>query len=787
MRPIEQIESRFYTGPESNSFSTQCPYNLSTMNIQSEIDRIISERALHGARLDQAERLIKKVSNAVRDFLSSKERTFGTLEKTLEFFGTEYESEARAMWEKMKNLDESSAREIGRKCGVISNMIQNARRRFKRKNICIAIVGNSGEGKSTLIQRITGLNDATIPSSGGGICTAARSKIINSTRFMARIEFYSEDEFIREVLAPYFVHFGVLDHPRNLVDIEHAKALLEDITVNKQDQFCQRVFDYCNMWTYYRDYLGSGTLELEDEADVREYVAKVNEDGVMYENPKYMAVKSVEIECPFPSVDVKSLILIDTIGVNEPTLNVKQQMFKTISEEADFVLFTKRSFSQRTTWLDTGALELYYEILRNLPGIPAYRWIYFVFNYTKNLSIGKDDKGLVQNGFQGNFARVMENQKDMPKDRTPGAFIDVDCMDEEEVSRYLIKPMLSHLAANLKYIDEQLIQSINEEINKLSAPMAQLAEAVNGLLLPLRDKNAIKLRLYPIAIGNMAQETRDKVDSICAELIHDGIDNQWSEKVNDTIADCESHIPGVERINEIYRIRNSALRTIEEIYSMTGSSLCHMFDGTHFQFDVPVAKVKKKFLRAFMEAGRFDKVESLKIDPEEENAIQKLAGMLFGNDQLMVHLKQEFERFNSFDIDHGRTLAQWMAETVHCIDPNNGDGNIPHYWAERGLAVEIIEKLRTSMSTIRNNFKAKVATMDSPMHRICKVFEQFVNTITQTGGETYTAWTVVFDPYLEQMYPEKFGDIKKYNDRADAWNKIIEILLRMREIQSIDF
>ena len=589
------------------------------------------------------------------------------------------------------------------------------------------------------------------------------------------------------MLAPYFVHFGVLRSSDDLTDIYHAQDLLGKIVLNEASsqvkrEYYARLVEYCEEWSEYRDCLGRATMELENEEQVREYVAQRAQDGTRLSSRKYRAVKNVEIECPFPTTNVRSLILIDTIGVNEPTLNVKDQMFKTIREEADFVLFVKRSLTARTAWLDSDELRLYYDILDRLPGIPANRWIYMVLNRTNTNSNEE-----ARDAFNGNCERMLENLKKLPVSYAPGAFIDVDCTDEKDVADSLIKPMLCHLAANLKTIDELLIGRINEAIGKLIPPMDKLAQAAKGLELFEMDAQNLELTLYGPALADMVSRLMVSVEDICLELRSSGQENDLLMRAQNVIKDCDSNIPSLDEINQIYRDRNSALRTIEEVYSLTRSNLCRMFDGPDFKFDEMVIKVKKRFTAAFMEAGRFNMIPELNQDMDDPNVLNNLINALFDNTMVMAELKSEFLRFDGLTINPGDTLTHWMTELTDCLDPNNGDGNIPSYWKGLGLDKAIVEKLRTNISIIRDEFSERIRRLDSPENSICSVLNQFVTRITQLNGNIYTAWTVVLHKYIQRMYPEKFESIRTYNMRVKNWNDSIKTLQQIGNIQVIDF
>ena len=110
--------------------------------------------------------------------------------------------------------------------------------RFSRPTLNIGIVGNAGQGKSTLLQKLTGLSDDEIPSGGGGDCTGAAAIIENSNNreVYADIEFYSESEFLSRIVAPYY---RVLELPAPVSLDEFARS---DLKNEKKDHYDEVVF-----------------------------------------------------------------------------------------------------------------------------------------------------------------------------------------------------------------------------------------------------------------------------------------------------------------------------------------------------------------------------------------------------------------------------------------------------------------------------------------------------------------------------------------------------------------
>ena len=98
----------------------------------------------------------------------------------------------------------------------ILNSLEKLRSRCSRKTINIAVIGYARQGKSRLVQSLTGLSSQIIPDGAQGYCTGTLSKIVHRPglkKAVATVDFYSENEFLSQVLAPYYKTLGL---PKNL-------------------------------------------------------------------------------------------------------------------------------------------------------------------------------------------------------------------------------------------------------------------------------------------------------------------------------------------------------------------------------------------------------------------------------------------------------------------------------------------------------------------------------------------------------------------------------------------
>lgn len=98
---------------------------------------------------------------------------------------------------------------------------ENLWKRFSRDTLNIGVAGLARQGKSTLLQSLTGLiSDDEIPSSDRMPCTSVQSNIyhIPDGETYALVYFYSETSFLNEVISPYYQKLGFASPPKSLAE-----------------------------------------------------------------------------------------------------------------------------------------------------------------------------------------------------------------------------------------------------------------------------------------------------------------------------------------------------------------------------------------------------------------------------------------------------------------------------------------------------------------------------------------------------------------------------------------
>ena len=277
-------------------------------------------------------------------------------------------------------------------------LIQN---RLSRDTLNIAVIGRARQGKSRLLQTITGLTTEEIPDGNQAFCTGVRSDIINdptAERAYAQVNFLTEKRFIDENIAPYFRDLQVykpdLFTPMSVAEFK-AFALptpgASPEAVTQMNLHLQHLKDLQEHLSQYQDYLGRSPLRINRE-DIREYVAQDNKQGerVFF---KHMAVDSVEIFCRFPNADVGALRLIDLPGLGDTRKGDVERVVKALSDQVDLVFFLSKPSNAGAGWQDN-EIHLYSQARRALgEKLPIERWAFWVFNHDSRPGADKELDG----------------------------------------------------------------------------------------------------------------------------------------------------------------------------------------------------------------------------------------------------------------------------------------------------------------------------------------------------------------------------------------------------------
>ena len=250
------------------------------MNIAEQVDAIISKR---NEQANKVAKVLKKLQ-ALRKNLSNINRK-----------REEYLSDSDVNL--FKGLEQVNFQELINEINKQIEVIENLKDRLSRPTLNIGVVGKMRQGKSRLLQSLTGLGEEAIPTGSAGVCTSGLSKIFNDdnrTEPQNQIIYHSWNS-LQEILHLYFDKLDLPSDSKPLTpdDLEtdnipglpdHRKGDIES-----QFQYGHLRKDYYGGYQQYRSLINRPP-EIIDQEDIIKHITEIKENHKIT-NWEYLATK----------------------------------------------------------------------------------------------------------------------------------------------------------------------------------------------------------------------------------------------------------------------------------------------------------------------------------------------------------------------------------------------------------------------------------------------------------------------------------------------------------------
>ena len=524
------------------------------MSISSEIKRIVDKRVGNGEYKDSSRLAL----------IEGQMKTTTEIESCI--------NELIVLHEELKNdsslLENSSSvlhtlnrLELGQFSFKLVNLRQDLMRlkeRFGRSKIQIAFIGKARQGKSSFLQRITGLTDSTIPSSSGSDCTGAISIIENVSMpigedfFEAKVEYYSVVDFIAAVnnkLREFFPNSGLaISTLHDIPDLANKKEF-QNIPSDKTK--IKNFYDvYVKKFNIYQSLIGKCDETFNKEEKVAEYVAKYKRfdkndslvtkyrsEGYSFQEVedkttiffcKYVAVRIVHIKKTFRIPDAGDIVLVDTIGLGNKDTEIEDEkkMFEVLRNESDAAIFVYKPNEDGDSETPADQIEILNKIAVNLEGYSPEKWIVGAIN---KKSEGKCSK---KGGEYGEYLEHLKQQQStIAGQKQCIAWCEVvDGFDEEEVKNKLVLPLLNTIISNIDDIDTSFMKEVNEKSEKIYKEFysiyMNLGDVIGDMVISstgkkeIIDKKIDELPLKPL-LHSYVSECSEQINNPCQQIVDD--------------------------------------------------------------------------------------------------------------------------------------------------------------------------------------------------------------------------------------------------------------------------
>ena len=345
---------------------------------------------------------------------------------------------------------------------------ETALTRLRRDSINIGVAGKARQGKSQILQMLTGLGDEQIPTGDGGFCTASRSIVRNGAPQSATVYYLTEAKLLKDKIAPSYAPVGSSPVALGLSPqpVSIAAFVASELPAVSDTASVEALENWKKVKALQEDLRANPSLVSKLGASpesvpldsVRKYLVKDNGEA------DYQVVDHVEVVTPFEMDLPKGMTVYDLPGLEDPTPGIRETMLKSVSEDADIVLLLRMPKNTGDDW-DAADLRTMNMLKEVYPAdeVQPRDWIQLVLNLDKRP------------------ASHNENNVERMKNKAPSGFSPVvcDCGSKDAV-REMVDANIDALVKQAGHIDDLRIRQADEKFR------VALAEA-NALYNALRN------------------------------------------------------------------------------------------------------------------------------------------------------------------------------------------------------------------------------------------------------------------------------------------------------------
>lgn len=662
-------------------------------------------------------------------------------------------------------------------------------KRLSRDRLHISFVGSAGQGKSLVMQNISGLPKSVIPSSDGGDCTGAKSIITNSDSdtVTAQITFYTKGElvgmvnqYLKALSAPTIRY--VSDIPS--LDLAPIKARVDKSGIARDEE----LYDYLEKYVkYFDDYSGNLTDNSDveplsvPESEIEKYVAQYSSADTSIEYHQYLGVKVANISKRFPHADSGRIVLVDTVGLGTTSLDTEKDMLKAVKEDSDAIIFMQCPNDRRGR-ISQDEIVAIDSIIKEVGTGYTKEMLFWVLNRVESGNKqpnGKQVALVMQKIKQKNYAIAMS--------------LDVDCFNPQEVEEKLLTPVLTQLSQKMGAVDDLQIKSLNEKAHDLFLAYAQICQATDQAFASSATQD-LKRKFH-----NRIVQTFDKklLFQLKELYLHEYNDrrNLPCEKLMTASQEKLKHvIQSVLTEEEVIDLLTSGNENQPYAY-MHSTDIMRMriiddFTQLNDVLDKLVETMKEEVLRIFIspEIGRLGFVY-----PMEGTSSEWIEGFINKVDAEKNYpvIAASLKKFEAYGINVQGFLIHEVRDKLDPIDVTLvGQPNLNEQLTNLSLvAKQIVEFLKTNIETVHEEIEKALAQLYTiPNRSMFAAVKDLTDRLTYTraDGENAVAyeWQCLYEDWMHLIWKEEYEQENALRSVADRW---IQVVTRLKEINNLEY
>jgi hypothetical protein len=730
--------------------------NLTLATRTEKIKHIIEQRRPLAQKIEAVEQNLRSLSRSLENLEQHRQRLISKVED-LKIKGCLQEIDCLTL-----------QRDIETEIAALSKL----KVRFYRDTINIGVIGRARQGKSRLLQSLTGLTTAEIPTGDRQHCTGVRSTIHHNPNVdtYGEVWFHSERSFLEEVLAPYYEKLHLGAKPINLAEFAQnpLPALPKTIANNAvAGAMYEHLSRYHTNLEKYRHLLQEPSPRRISKEEIREYVAQDTVDGQrIYFN--YLAVKEAKIVCTFPNSDAGQIALIDMPGLGDTGLGDEARLLKILGQDVDIVLFIRLPKPPGDFWADVD-VQLYDTASAALTDIPIKLWSFLILNHTNaNSPIGD------------NFVYC----QDLADSREDKHLYVVDCITAncavpEEANRQILDPVLDYLISNITSLDRQYTSSCQDRLLRLQSEVAAQIDKARQALYQGTEKD----NWFPLFI-QLFDQLWDDLTSGLEELLQelkeqrDLQDFDFKQQIEAALQACREDT-GIPSEEEIGQKRNSVGGYPNAYYEYLNEVRAHL--SQHFLLldeglKRPIERVKARVAEVLVKRGRLGELT-------EVRGAQFLTQITELIPEQLSQLKLGFQILANFSLSYRGLIQHRIRQHLDDLTPDTTSLQL----SPSPSASEVLSCLESLHAEAL--YQCETALDDllaEPNQAAFAIVEEFLDRILR-AKEVKNQWLIFLEELRSEIWSTEFEQLGERTRMRREWLDSVEQVTTANQLSAFQF
>ncbi len=651
--------------------------------------------------------------------------------------------------------------------------IANLTQRFSKETINIGVAGKARQGKSTLLQKISGLSNKEIPTSDELPCTGAKSKIYHSEEApYAKVEFYSKEEFLKEILHAYYDKLD-FSKPFSLKRFTDPLPELDDRRSddrNLDKAVYEKLKFIHDAFPEFSEFLSKPPKLLELDGII-DYVTQSGG------RTRYLAVKTANIYTKFPNHDVTGLCLVDLPGL-EAAQGHEKKLVGSLEHEVDAVIFVKSPDVLGTDWeqADYSVFDLVDNAVRE---VELANRLFIVLNEKNDGS---------------NKKQIQLLTEQPPETYSKPRILTANCSDAAEVEQKVFSVVLKHIEKKLESTDRDYIKALAQKMENIVNTVTQACTpALNAFSTANADLS--RERKYRMLSDKFIRELTTGLEKLVLDVQQElNISEEFKHKIEEI---CESAkqtapVPSTEELAEQYLAYSGWKGVVGEELNYLRAYLTEFLAtqlDEYLQTKINEA-LKQVLERVFPNALQKMLPQNLDSKTDPHTIILEFQALLDKTEHPNIYKSFDYIRKFNFSYHshfHYRVreemglLSTYTNESVDDIVPNDAMRENFMEKAEE-IARGLDSHYQQTIYQLRKKFSENL--QDDPANAIFALVEEMKDRLVRAKG-IKDEWKSFLDPIREELWVDELSQFNKEIALRKQWQNALDDALKCaKQIQA---